>query len=138
MPQGSILGPLLFITFFDDLADILQYSKIVKYADDTVIYYGDNNINSITEKINNDLIRVSEFFERNELIMNLGKGKTESMVFGTAKRLAKIDQPIEFTFRSQIINFVEQYKYLGTTLSNYLNFSLNFENSYKRAKLCVY
>ena len=45
VPQGSILGPRLFITFFDDLADILQYSKIVKYADDTVIYYGDNRKN---------------------------------------------------------------------------------------------
>ena len=133
VPQGSILGPLLFIIFFNDLAEVLKHSKVVKFADDTVIYYGDKDFEVIENKLNTDLQIVIKFFEENELLPNLKVGKTECMLFGTAKRLSKVDRPLEAVLRGTVINFVEKYKYLGTFVDKNLNFISNFENSYKRA-----
>ncbi len=59
------------------------------YADDTVLYYAHKEVNVIEEKLTEDLLRLSEWFEQNELMVNLKKGKTECMLFGTGKNLAK-------------------------------------------------
>ena len=44
VPQGSILGPLLFLIYFNDVVDIIKNSHIIKYADDTVLCYSGKNI----------------------------------------------------------------------------------------------
>ena len=88
VPQGSILGPLLFIVFINDLSDHLENSKIVMYADDTVIYFSNNDITIIESSLNKDLCNLADYFDDNELIINLKKGKTDSMFFGTAKPLS--------------------------------------------------
>ena len=44
VPQESILGPLLFLIYFNDVVDIIKNSHIIKYADDTVLYYSGKNI----------------------------------------------------------------------------------------------
>ena len=51
VPQGSILGPLLFILFFNDITDVIVGAKIVKYADDTVIYVADKDLKAIKTKL---------------------------------------------------------------------------------------
>ena len=58
------------------------------YADDTVIYYAHSDINVIEKVLNEEMSYLSRYFYQNELILNLKKGKTEAMVFGTAKRLS--------------------------------------------------
>ena len=50
VPQGSILGPLLFISYFDDISISLVHSCIVMYADDAVIYHTDKNIREIKRR----------------------------------------------------------------------------------------
>ena len=58
------------------------------YVDDTVIYYAHSDINVIEKVLNEEMSYLSRYFYQNELILNLKKGKTEAMVFGTAKRLS--------------------------------------------------
>ena len=94
VPQGSILGPLLFIIFANDIVDVLKRSRIIKYADDTVLYVPGKTIEIIETHLNEDLMNLSYWFEENELILNLKKGKTEAMVFGTAKRLSLSNRDI--------------------------------------------
>ena len=58
------------------------------YADDTVIYYAHSDINVIEKVLNEEMSYLSRYFYQNELILNLKKGKTEAMVFGTGKCLS--------------------------------------------------
>eukprot|EP00794_Sanderia_malayensis_P004205 gene4205-4766_t len=75
VPQGSILGPLLFIIFFNDFPDCVKHSRVVKYADDTVIYVNGKEKENIELLLNQDLKSVAEYFDSNELIINLKRGK---------------------------------------------------------------
>ena len=54
VPQGSTLGPLLFITFFNDLVDTLD-SKVIMYADDTVIYCASDDVNVVENVLNSEM-----------------------------------------------------------------------------------
>ena len=87
VPQGSILGPLLFILHFNDICDVPRKCKIIKYADDTVLYFSDKKFQVIENTLNSDFSSVADWLESNELIINLKKGKTECMLFGTTKRI---------------------------------------------------
>ena len=69
--QGSILGPLLFLLIFNDLTDSITHSKVIKYADDTVLYVHGKNVKEISKRLSEDLNALSKWFHKNELIMNL-------------------------------------------------------------------
>jgi hypothetical protein len=88
VPQGSILGPMLFLIYFNDLDDVLEQSTVIKFADDTVLYVSDPSFTIIEQKLNADLRALSDYFTVNELVINLKKKKTESVLFGTSKRLS--------------------------------------------------
>ena len=134
VPQGSILGPLLFLLHFNDSAKTLKHCKIVKYADDTVLFVSDKNIEIVESFLNTDVYSFFSWLKVNELIVNLKKGKTEFMVFATSQRLKKLpDPPISITFNNTSIAFTTSYKYLGLTLNNTLNMTLNFQKSMKKA-----
>ena len=93
VPQGSILGPLLFLLFLKDFAEQLMKSKCIQYADDTVISFADSDAPTIQKVLNEEVENLKNYFCKNELVLNLKKGKTETMLFGTAKRLSNTDHP---------------------------------------------
>eukprot|EP00795_Rhopilema_esculentum_P008370 gene8370-14344_t len=66
----------------------MEYSSILKYADVTVLYVADKETDSIENKLSKDMENLSEWLRCNELISNLKKGKTESILFRTAQRIA--------------------------------------------------
>ena len=55
MPQGSVLGPLLFILFVKDMHNSVEYCKVHQYADDTNLLLTDNSIEKINRQVNRDL-----------------------------------------------------------------------------------
>ena len=94
VPQGSILGPLLFLIHFNDVHKSLRYSTIITYADDSVIFTSSKDVkdlDAIQHNLSEDINSLASWFQDNELIINLKKGKTEVMLFGTAKRLSGFD-----------------------------------------------
>ena len=87
VPQGSILGPLLFVLCFNDITDEIE-TKIVKYAYDTVIYWADKDVTNLS-KILNEMTKLEKWMDEYELILKAIKGKTDVLVFGTPQRLKR-------------------------------------------------
>ena len=85
VPQGSILGPLLFLVLYNDLTDLETNSRVLKYADDTVVFCSERTL-KVFKLTSHDMDLIAKYLDDNELIMNLEKGKTEVMLFGTAKK----------------------------------------------------
>lgn len=133
VPQGTILGPLLFIIFFNDFQEVLVHSQVIQYADDTVILFSHSDLHTIIKALNEDLENISNYCYKNELLLNLKKGKTESMIFGTAKRIAKTGDQFQVHYRSEPINHVSSYKYLGNVLDPALSLNTDFDSKYKKA-----
>ena len=102
------------------------------YADDTVLYVSHESKKKIENYLNQDMQNQLSYFRKNELVINLKKRKTETMLLRTTKRLKNAGE-IDVLYNNQRINFTETYKYLGNIVDHNLNFSENFEKSYKKA-----
>ena len=73
--QGSILGPLLFLIYVNDIVSSSNCLNFILFADDTNIFYSHKNINIIFETVNRELIKINEWFQANKLSLNTTKTK---------------------------------------------------------------
>ena len=139
VPQGSILGPLLFLLHFNDSANVLSKCNITKYADDTVLYYSHKDINEIEKVLSFEFNLFFNWLKENELILNCKKGKSEVMVFGTNPRLKNLnDPPLRIQHQFTEIGCTDSYKYLGLLLKSNLNLTEHIQQSISKASSRVY
>ena len=82
VPQGSILGPLLFILYVNDITTTTSVLEIILFAEDTTLLYSHPDISSIINVINKDLREISNWFKANKLSVNASK--TNYMMLGTS------------------------------------------------------
>ena len=73
VPQGSVLGPLLFIIYTNDLPHALEKAKCILFADDTTVYLDSNNHLELRNDIESDLTRLDDWFRANKLSLNVLK-----------------------------------------------------------------
>ena len=83
VPQGSILGPKLFILYVNDICNISKILKFVLFADDTNIFCSGHDAMQLSRDISNELDKLAVWFAVNKLILNVSK--TNFMVFGNSK-----------------------------------------------------
>ena len=75
VPQGSILGPLLFLIYVNDLWKASSKLTAVMFADDTNLFISDMCVKNLFSKMNNELEKVSVWFKANKLSLNVSKTK---------------------------------------------------------------
>ena len=73
VPQGSILGPLLFILFVNDIPSISKLAELIMFADDTNLFFKHANISELFVNVNNELQKISKWFKLNKLSLNIKK-----------------------------------------------------------------
>ena len=76
VPQGSILGPLLFLLYVNDMPQAVQ-SDLLLYADDTCLVYSEKNVLNIEKQLNNDFNSLCDWFEDNKLSIHFGQEKNQ-------------------------------------------------------------
>ena len=89
VPQGSILGPLKFLLFINDLSYLVN-SDIQQYADDTTVSESDSNFRVISENLTNSCDKISSWMSQNMLKLN--PDKTHILLMGTHRRLMNNNQ----------------------------------------------
>lgn len=117
VPQGSILGPLLFLIYVNDMSGAID-EKLLLYADDSAILVSDNNVSNIESLLQKELTVVSEWLIDNKLSLHLGK--TESILFGSQRRL-KSKSALNISCKGTVIEAKDTVKYLGAVLEQSLS-----------------
>lgn len=121
VPQGSVLGPILFILYINDMKNVLQYCKIKLFADDTLIYICSKDINDATIKLNDDLNCLFNKISHDKLKLNVNK--TKLMIISNKKTINKNE--IQIKINNELIKLEHEIKYLGVILDDKLNLSEN-------------
>ena len=119
VPQGSVLGPLFFILFINDLPNCCPLGNFRIFADDTNVFVHGNNIDELINACRNIMISLSTWFLANRLTLNTDK--SSFTIFKSPRKI--INLPNSISFLNHKINRVPYIKFLGVTLDEDLSFN---------------
>ena len=125
VPQGSVLGPLLFNIFINDIFLLLNETEICNYADDTTIYCSHKELQEVTLRLENDTVKLSNWFAEN--FMKLNEEKCHLLVFGEK------DTEISINVGPSVIKESKEEKLLGVVIDQKLNFKQHLNTVCRKA-----
>ncbi|XP_065662580.1 uncharacterized protein LOC136085218 [Hydra vulgaris] len=117
VPQGSVLGPLLFLIFINDLNVSLKFSTAYHFADDTNLLLINKSLKKLNKNMNHDLANVVQWLRSNKLSL---------FIFKSAQ--TKINKQLNFRLSGQKINPVNSIIYLGIKIDSNLSFALHLQD----------
>ena len=125
VPQGSCLGPLLFLIYINDLPFSLKKAKVTMYADDTSFSYSPRSMEDINQTLNNELGHLKQWLQGNKLSLNVLR--TQALVVGSKPKIKKITDnfvdPPQFLIGESQVENVDQTKYLGVIIDKNLSWA---------------
>ena len=137
VPQGSILGPLLFLIYINDLPNSLHLQNAVPrmFADDTNLTLSARTLTELELALAPELNNLSCWLKANKLSLNVAK--TELMVIGSRQRLSVQCEDVEIKIDDQIIKRVDHTKSLGLTIDAHLSWSKHVEEICKKVSSAI-
>ena len=132
VPQGSILGPKLFILYVNDICNISKILKFVLFADDTNIFCSGHDAMQLSRDISNELDKLSVWFAVNKLILNVSK--TNFMVFGNSKHR---NTTLQVSIKNSNIKRVYVTKFLGILIDDRLNWKEHISLICSKLSKCI-
>lgn len=124
VPQGSILGPILFLIYINDLPKLaFNDTKILLYADDTSIIVTSPNVDMLQEQSNKIFQDVNNWFKINQLSLNYKKKQYLQFKTQNSK-----DYQIRLNFMDNFVNKSSQTKFLGLIIDDTLSWKAHIDN----------
>ena len=134
VPQGSCLGPLLFILYINDLPLSLEHSQVNMYADDCSISFTAISIPVINERVNEDLDSLRTWLAANKLSLNVAK--THSLIISSGQKLKNIQQDTavkpSLVIGRETISMIKDTKLLGVYVDQHLSWDVQIANMFKK------
>ena len=113
VPQGSILGPLLFYIFMNSIFFYIEKSDLCNYADDSTLYIADKSLSALINNLNKDFLKISNWFHDNHLVLNLDKG--HFIILRDDKQTTNLisqDNKIKYSQEEKVLNILNKFFYV--------------------------
>ena len=134
VPQGSVLGPLLFLVYINDVEDVILNTKAYMYADDLAIVSSGHDPMRISQLLQADTTAIGDWCRLNRLTVNTDK----TQILWTYSRLSPPNlEGADVSLNGQRLLIVDQFNYLGVTLDKYMTLGPHISKVINLAKVRV-
>jgi len=118
VPQGSILGPLMFLIYINDIVKCSPTLDKILFADDTNLFHSDKNIQNLFNTVNSELSSLSNWFKANKMSLNIKKTK---YILFTNKKVDLIGLNLDLNIDGIVLDCVDSTKFLGVIVDKKLS-----------------
>jgi len=137
VPQGSVLGPLLFLIFINDLPCATKHSVADIFADDTTLSVHNMSLEHVVESLTSDLLNVDSWCNQNRMSINVEKTKTMYLTSKPKSYHIQNSAP-SILFKNNMINCSTEEKLLGVIIDSTLTWNSHIDSTIKKCNSLLY